>query len=221
MPLDWQTLDVSRKRNILILLVIYFTVRVVAAEWFGFLVQVSATLTEPKLKVLPVTGFPFVGSPSPPLCFWGLSCIKFMMIKGNCSRKRLAVLTSSWKLQISQAVLRYVFFVSSLLQGRFRLDIRTRFFTREWVGRKQAPQVHGHGPDLPRVQEVSEQCSQTYALILGVLLYRTRSWTWWSLRVYSNSGYSVILWFFVPFPPATYCCFPQWKWIPIYLQLTV
>ena len=52
-------------------------------------------------------------------------------------------------------------------QGRLRLDIKKRLFTRRSYGIGTGSQGSGHGTELARVQEASEQSAQTCGLIFG------------------------------------------------------
>lgn len=75
-----------------------------------------------------------------------------------------------------------------LCQGKFSLNIRKRLITQRVAESfTQVKAVHfycsttehlgsGHRTKPDRIQEVLEQCSQVYGVILGDVLCRARSW---------------------------------------------
>lgn len=76
-------------------------------------------------------------------------------------------------------------------QRRFRLHIRESFHPEGGWPWNRLPREMVTAQDW--VQEAFGQGSQARGVILGAVLSRVRSWTWWSLRVPSSSGNSITL----------------------------
>jgi len=81
-----------------------------------------------------------------------------------------------------------------LKEGRFRLDIRKKFFTvrvvKPWP---RLPREVGDAPSLEPFQARSDGALSNLIQVKMSLLF-TRGWTRWSLEVPSNPNHSMILW---------------------------
>ena len=64
-----------------------------------------------------------------------------------------------------------------MCQGRFRLDMRKRFFTQRVLDTGTGSPGRCHGPKPDSVQEETGQRPQTHGVNCGVVLCRDRSWT--------------------------------------------
>lgn len=73
------------------------------------------------------------------------------------------------------------------------MDVRKKFFTQRVLGIGTGSTEECSQHQAHRVPETSGQGSQAYGVILGDVLFRTRSWTLMILWVSSYSGYSIFL----------------------------